>query len=60
MRVFLFFALQLVIRIVFSFFYLKYPDTRKELIIFDIAGSVLIYLIAFFPFIRSISSGILG
>jgi len=59
MRVFLFFALQLAIRIVFSFFYLKHPDTRKELIIFDIAGSVLIFLIAFFPFIRSLFSGIL-
>ena len=33
MRIFLFFALQLVMRVAFSIFYLKYPDTRKQLII---------------------------
>jgi Protein of unknown function (DUF2752) len=52
LRVFLFFALQLVMRIVFSIFYLKYPDTRKQLITYDIASSIIIFLICFLPFIR--------
>jgi hypothetical protein len=51
MRVFLFFALQLVLRAGFSMFYLKYPDTRKQLIIIDCIGSGIIFLVAFWPFI---------
>jgi hypothetical protein len=51
-RIFLFFALQLVMRIVFSMFYLKYPDTHKQLITYDIASSIIIFLICFLPFIR--------
>lgn len=54
MRVFLFFASQLFMRIFFSRFYVKYPDSRKQLILFDILGSSLIFLIAFMPFIVSI------
>jgi len=54
MRLFLFFSLQLVIRIVFSLFYHKYPDARGQLIIFDITGSGILFLVSFFPFIRSI------
>src|SRR5512133_2984134 len=38
MRIFLFFAAQLILRIAFSFFYTKYPDTRKQLIIVDCVG----------------------
>ena len=53
-RVFIFFLSELVLRIVFSFFFIKYPRTRKELIIFDAVGSGLIFLIAFWPFIANI------
>jgi hypothetical protein len=54
MRVFIFFAAQLLMRISFSGIYIKYPDLRKQLILMDIAGSVLIFLIAFMPFIVGI------
>jgi hypothetical protein len=58
MRVFIFFAAQLVLRVVFSVFYMKYPDTRKQLIIIDCIGSGIIFLVAFWPFIVNIFSGI--
>jgi len=51
MRVFLFFILQLIMRVFFSFFYIKYIDTRKQLIIMDIIGSVLLFLLSFRQFI---------
>jgi hypothetical protein len=51
MQVFLFFASQLILRVVFSIFYLWYPGTRKQLIITDCIGSCLIFLISFWPFI---------
>jgi len=54
LRIFLFFALQLVMRSAFSLFYIRYADTRKQLIIFDITGSAIIFLIAFYPFISRI------
>ncbi len=54
MRVFLFFASQLIIRILYSFFYLKNPETRRELIITDCVGSGIIFLIAFWPYISRI------
>jgi hypothetical protein len=57
MRIFLFFALQLVMRAAFSIFYLKYPDTRKQLILVDCIGSGFIFLLAFWPFIVSIFRG---
>jgi hypothetical protein len=59
MRVFLFFASQLLLRVAFSMFYLKYPGTRKQLIIIDCIGSGLIFLISFWPFIINIISGAL-
>lgn len=59
LRVFLFFALQLVMRIVFSVFYLKYTDTRKQLVTYDIASSIVLFLVCFLPFIESIFSPIL-
>jgi hypothetical protein len=59
MRIFLFFAAQLVLRVAFSIFYLRYPDTRKQLIIVDCIGSGVIFLVAFWPFITSIISGVL-
>jgi hypothetical protein len=52
LRVFIFFAAQLVMRIVFSIFYLKYPDTSKQLITYDIAISVMLFLVSFLPFIE--------
>ena len=54
MRIFLFFASQLVLRAAFSIFYLKYPDTRRQLIIVDCFGSGIIFLIAFWPFMMNI------
>jgi len=54
MRVFVFFALQLLMRIVFSLIYNKYENIRKYLIRYDIAGSVLIFAIAFYPFFRQL------
>jgi len=50
MRVFLFFFLQLFMRIVFSVVYLKYSDIRKQLIIMDIMGSIILFLISFRQF----------
>jgi len=59
MRIFLFFASQLVLIAAFSIFYLKYPDTRRQLIIVDCFGSGIIFLMAFWPFIANIGKGIL-
>ena len=59
MRVFLFFASQLILRLAFSYFYIRYPETRKQLIITDCIGSGVIFLIAFWPFVVSIVAGIL-
>lgn len=50
LRVFLFFAFQLIMRVVFSILWLKFQNIRRELIIYDIAGSSIIFLIAFLPF----------
>ena len=52
MRVFIFFAAQLVMRIVFSVFYLKHPETVRQLIIYDTIASLTLFLIAFIPFIK--------
>ncbi|MCE5347064.1 MAG: DUF2752 domain-containing protein [Bacteroidales bacterium] len=59
MRVFLFFVSQLFLRVAFSIFYIRYTDTRKQLIITDCIGSAMIFLISFWPFITNIFSGIL-
>jgi len=59
MRIFLFFIAQLLLRVVFSIFYLKYTGTRKQLIILDCIGSGIIFVVAFWPFIAIIISGIL-
>lgn len=58
-RVFLFFASQLIMRIVFPMLWVKHAETRKQLIILDSAGSVIIFLIAFWPFMESIFRSIL-
>jgi hypothetical protein len=57
MRVFLFFTSQLILRVAFSIFYLRFPDTRKQLITFDCIGSGLIFLISIWPFMESICKG---
>jgi hypothetical protein len=54
MQVFLFFAAQLLLRAVFSAFYIKFPGTRSQLIILDCVGSGLLFLIAFWPFIANL------
>jgi hypothetical protein len=58
MRVFLFFAAQLIMRVVFSIYYLRYPQTRKQLIIIDCVGSGIIFLITFLPFLVRIFSDV--
>jgi hypothetical protein len=60
MRIFLFFVAQLVLRVMFSIFYLRHLETRKQLIIFDCVGSGIIFLVAFWPFIMSILTGTLS
>ncbi len=57
MQVFLFFILQLIMRVAFTIFHLRYPDTRKQLIITDCLGSGVIFLIAFWPYISNILTG---
>jgi hypothetical protein len=54
MRVFLFFASQLVLRIVLSFYYLKNTPYQKQLIIIDSVGSGILFLITFWPFLVNI------
>lgn len=53
-RIFFFFAAQLVMRILFSAFWLKNPGTRRELILYDIGGSILLFVVSFLPFLVSI------
>lgn len=54
MSIFLFFTAQLIMRVAFSIFYIKYPDTRRQLIIVDCIGSGIIFFVAFWPFLVSI------
>jgi hypothetical protein len=54
MRVFLFFVSQLLMRIFFSVSYCRNEHSREWLIWYDIAGSVLILAIAFYPFFRQL------
>jgi hypothetical protein len=54
MRVFLFFAAQLIMRIVFPVLWVRNEESRQQLVIFDSAGSLLIFLMAFWPFMSSI------
>jgi hypothetical protein len=58
MRVFLFFIAQLLMRIFFSWYYISQPDSRKQLILLDIVGSGLMFLVVFWPFIFSIFRGL--
>lgn len=56
LRVFIFFLAQLLMRVTFTFYYLKAEEYRKELIIYDITGSVVLFVITFYPFIAYIVS----
>jgi hypothetical protein len=58
LQVFLFFFFQLALRIAFSFSYVKYPANRKRIIPIDIMGSVLLFIIAFLPFLRNLLAGL--
>jgi hypothetical protein len=58
MRVFLFFVSQLLMRIFFSVFYQKNENSRNWLIWYDIAGSIFIFAIAFYPFFRQLVLGL--
>jgi len=58
MRIFLFFISQLLMRIVFSIDYIKLPLIRKNLIVFDITGSIILFFISFYPFIRELFMGV--
>lgn len=50
MRIFLFFVLQMIMRVVFSILFVRNTNTGSQLITYDIAGSVILFLIAFYPF----------
>jgi hypothetical protein len=52
LRVFIFFAAQLLMRIGFSVFYIKYPETGKQLITYDIAVSIMLFIVSFLPYIE--------
>jgi hypothetical protein len=51
MRIFIFFAAQFFMRIIFSRVYLSNPDSRNQLITYDIIGSSLLFLTTFMPFL---------
>jgi hypothetical protein len=53
-RVFLFFVLQFILRLSFSVIYAKYQGISKQLIIMDSLGSTVMFLLVFWPFIKSI------
>jgi hypothetical protein len=52
MRIFIFFVAQLLMRVLFSIFYIKYPDTNRQLIIYDIGVSTMLFIVCFLPFIE--------
>lgn len=51
MRIFIFFAAQLLMRITFSRIYQGNPSIRGNLVLYDIIGSSVIFLTAFMPFL---------
>jgi hypothetical protein len=55
LRVFLFFVSQLFMRLAFSVFYQYNKQIRKQLILYDIAGSSAIFLISFWPLLRQLA-----
>lgn len=57
-RVFLFFAIQLLMRVFFSFLYIRFEESRKQLIIFDSIASGVMLLAAFWPYLRWIANSL--
>jgi hypothetical protein len=55
MRIFIFFFAQLFMRIFFSANFLIDTANRRTLVIYDITGSIILFLISFYPFIRQLS-----
>jgi hypothetical protein len=54
MRVFFFFASQLFLRIFFISYYLNFQESHKPLITLDITGSLVIFIISFYPFFKQL------
>jgi hypothetical protein len=54
MQVFLFFFLQLILRVSFSIFFINDKKNRQQLILFDVVGSIIIFLLVFYPFLRQL------
>jgi hypothetical protein len=54
-RIFLFFASQLFMRVIFSVFYLNNKPIRKQLVLYDIIGSSAIFLLSFWPLLRQLA-----
>jgi hypothetical protein len=54
LQVFFFFFFQLLLRIILSVFFIKYPENRKRLVPIDIGGSILLFLVAFYPFLKNL------
>lgn len=52
MRVFIFFASQFILRIIFSILYVNRSWSRRRLVLTDSFASGLMFLIAFMPFLR--------
>lgn len=60
LRVFIFFASQLLMRITYSLLYIRYPKTGRELIIYDIVVSAMLLIVCFLPFIENIAESFLS
>lgn len=59
-RVFLFFAAQLLMRIIFTVFYVIDRDRQGQLVLYDIAGSSMLFLISFYPFIKQLVQSLIN
>lgn len=59
MRVFLFFASQLLMRVIFSHYWLSDKSHRRQLVLYDIIVSAIIFALAFYPFFRQLIISIL-
>ena len=60
MRIFIFFASMLFMRIAYSAYYLLFKDTRRQLVLYDIAGSAIIFIIAFYPLLSWLAYNLLN
>jgi hypothetical protein len=56
-RLFIFFIAQLILRLAFSADYIKHRNIRRDLIIIDSAGSGILFVMAFLPFLVNIFTG---